>query len=92
VDLNAYRIIQESLTNALKHGGPKATADVTVAYHDADVAITVLDDGRGSAAPSNGGHGLVGMHERIALLNGELEAGPRPGGGFQVRATIPVAP
>lgn len=92
VDLNAYRIIQESLTNALKHGGPKATADVTVAYHDADVAITVLDDGRGSTAPSNGGHGLVGMHERIALLNGELEAGPRPGGGFQVRATIPVAP
>ncbi|MDH4016237.1 MAG: sensor histidine kinase, partial [Actinomycetota bacterium] len=67
-------------------------ADVTLAYHDSDLAITVLDDGRGAAAPSNGGHGLVGMRERIALLSGELSTGPRPGGGFQVHATIPVAP
>jgi signal transduction histidine kinase len=91
IDLSAYRIIQESLTNALKHGGPKASADVTVDYQDTSLDITVLDDGRGAAAASNGGHGLVGMHERIALLAGRLEAGPRPGGGFQVHATIPVA-
>lgn len=92
VDLSAYRIIQESLTNALKHGGPGVSADVTVDYRGDSVGIVVVDDGRGAGAAPNGGHGLVGMRERIALLAGDLDIGPHPGGGFEVRATIPVAP
>ncbi|MEZ5114673.1 MAG: histidine kinase [Candidatus Nanopelagicales bacterium] len=93
VDLSAYRIVQESLTNALKHGGPGVHADVTVSYGADAVDITVVDDGRGAATPLNGsggGHGLVGMRERVGLLEGTLETGPHAGGGFQVHATLPV--
>lgn len=94
VELSAYRIVQESLTNALKHGGPDVHADVTVAYEDDAVAITVLDDGRGAAATPtmSGGHGLVGMRERVGLLSGSLKTGPHAGGGFEVQARLPVHP
>jgi signal transduction histidine kinase len=93
VALSAYRIVQEALTNVLKHAGP-ASARVLVEYGDAGVVLSVTDDGRGAAAnlsgPAPRGHGLVGMRERAALFGGELAAGPRPGGGFEVRARIPA--
>jgi signal transduction histidine kinase len=82
-------VVQESLTNARKHAGPDARVHVAVRVAD-DVRITVEDDGRGAAAPDDGlGHGLQGMRERVAVHDGELEAGPRPGGGFRVSARIP---
>lgn len=90
VELNAYRIVQESLTNALRHAGPDVRAVVTLRYTDDALQIEVADDGRGSAVPAGVGHGIVGMRERAAMLHGTLEAGPRPGGGFRVRATLPV--
>jgi signal transduction histidine kinase len=93
VDLNAYRIIQESLTNSLKHGGPQATASVFVRFEPDRLLVEVADDGRGAAGSmvSNGGagHGLVGMQERAAMLGGTLKAGPKPGGGFIVKAVLP---
>jgi signal transduction histidine kinase len=93
VGLSAYRIVQEALTNALKHAGPSASALVTVRYRPDDVEIEVADDGRGVNASSNGaaGHGLLGMRERVGVCGGELTAGPRAGGGFVVRARLPVA-
>ncbi len=87
--LTAYRIIQESLTNVLKHAGPSAIARVTVAYTAGSIEIEVTDDGRGAASGDGLGHGLQGMHERVALHGGELTAQPRPGGGFEVRASLP---
>jgi signal transduction histidine kinase len=89
VDLSAYRIVQEALTNALKHAGP-ARAHVLVRYGDDHVQVEVADDGRGSTAASGNGHGLTGMRERVAVYGGELESGPRAGGGFTVRATLPL--
>jgi signal transduction histidine kinase len=96
VDLSAYRIVQEALTNSLKHAGP-AHATVHVRYGRSDVEVTVTDDGSGPGLAEggnghDGGHGLVGMRERVALYGGELEVGPRQGGGFEVRARLPVAP
>jgi signal transduction histidine kinase len=95
VDLSAFRIVQEALTNALKHAGP-AHAEVLLRYGAGDLELTVADDGRGGSArfdaapvPSSG-HGLVGMRERVELFGGELAAGPRPGGGYQVRARLPL--
>ena len=91
VDLTAYRIVQEALTNALKHAGPAAHADVHVCYADRMLEILVTDDGRGHDADlPSGGHGLVGMRERVNLFGGELAVGNRPGGGFQVRASLPL--
>ena len=89
VDLTAFRVIQEALTNALKHAG-RANAVVSIRYDDADVLIEVADDGRGETTPPGVGHGLIGMRERVAIFGGHLETGPRPGGGFVVRATIPT--
>jgi signal transduction histidine kinase len=90
VALTAYRVVQESLTNVRKHAGPGARPHVAVRVEDA-VRITVEDDGRGAAAPHDGhGHGLRGMRERVGVHGGELEAGPRPGGGFRVAARIPL--
>lgn len=93
VDLNAYRIIQESLTNSLKHGGPNTAATVRISYEPDQLLVEVVDNGRGAAQglSHNGspGHGLVGMQERVSMLGGSLVAGPRPGGGFLVRAAIP---
>jgi signal transduction histidine kinase len=95
VDLSAYRILQEALTNVVKHAGP-AQAQVTIGYRDRDVTVEVTDDGRGAAAPTGDGrggtgHGLVGMRERVAAFGGDLETGPRPGGGFRVAARLPLA-
>jgi signal transduction histidine kinase len=90
VDLSAYRIVQEALTNVVRHAGP-ATARVHIRYAPAAVDIEVTDDGRGGRAPGRGdGHGIVGMRERAALYGGSLEAGPLPGGGFRVTASLPV--
>jgi signal transduction histidine kinase len=91
VDVSVYRIVQEALTNVLKHAGP-ARADVTVGCAEEAVTIEVTDNGAGEPgdlAPA-GGHGLTGMHERAAIFGGELRAGPRPGGGFAVRARLPL--
>jgi signal transduction histidine kinase len=94
VDLAGYRIVQEALTNVLKHAGPSHVR-VRLDYKADAVDIEVLDDGRGAAAhPSEHhvGHGLVGMRERAAMYDGRLTAGPRPGGGFRVAATLPFSP
>jgi signal transduction histidine kinase len=90
VDLSAYRIVQEALTNTLKHAGP-AHAWVAVRYAGEDVEIEVANDGNSDNANDGGGHGLVGMRERVALCGGELESGPRPGGGYKISARLPVA-
>jgi signal transduction histidine kinase len=95
VDLSAYRIVQEALTNVIKHAGP-AHAQVTIRYRDHEVAVEVIDDGRGGAAVAGDGgkgtgHGLIGMAERVAAFGGDLEVGPRPGGGFRVAARLPLA-
>ncbi|MEU4253165.1 histidine kinase [Amycolatopsis sp. NPDC026612] len=86
VDVSAYRIVQEALTNVVKHAGTP-TCRVTIAYGEDAVLLTVTDDGRGGP-PQPGGHGLVGMRERAALCGGELRAGPVPG-GFEVAARLP---
>ena len=92
MSLSAYRIVQEALTNVLRHAGP-ARAQVAVHYEPGTIAIEVSDDGRGLAAASvsaNGaGHGITGMRERVAVYGGSLHTGPRAGGGFVVRARIP---
>ena len=89
VDLSAYRIVQEALTNALKHAGP-AHAWVTVRYGDDAVELEIANDGAFDPAENGRGHGLVGMRERVAVYGGKLESGPRPGGGFAVRARLPI--
>lgn len=92
VELNAFRIIQEGLTNALKHAGPGASATVEVRKAPDAVTVVVRDDGRGaSATPSpTGGHGVVGMRERVEALGGSLDIGPASGGGYRVRAVLPT--
>ncbi len=91
VDLTAYRLVQEALTNAIKHARATSAA-VTVRYADGAVELLVTDDGRGVSDGSveSGGHGLVGMRERVAVYGGELEAGPRPEGGYALRARLPT--
>jgi signal transduction histidine kinase len=89
IGLAAYRIIQEALTNVIKHAGP-AHASVLIRYTDRDVLLEVRDDGRGPAVAANGGHGLVGMRERATVHGGELLAGPAPNGGFVVTARLPL--
>ena len=90
VDVSAYRIVQEALTNVLKHAGP-AHAEVAVGCADGAVTIEVTDDGPGvTAAAGSGGQGLTGMRERVSIFGGELRAGPRPGGGYAVRARLPL--
>ena len=81
LDLTAYRLVQEGLTNALKHAGAEH-AEVLVRYDDGHVELTVTDDGKGDGGGESGGHGLVGMRERVSVYGGELEAGPRPEGGY----------
>ncbi len=91
VELSGYRVVQESLTNTMKHGGPAVRAEVTVDYQPERLSIAVVDNGRGAATPSTPrGHGLIGMRERIEAVGGELSVGPRVGGGYAVRAHIPV--
>jgi signal transduction histidine kinase len=95
LDLSAYRIVQEALTNVVKHAGP-ARAQVKICFRDQDVTVEVTDDGRGVTAPTGDGpvgvgHGLIGMRERVAAFGGDLEVGPYPGGGFRVAARLPLA-
>ncbi|MGC4856032.1 sensor histidine kinase [Micromonospora sp. DT4] len=91
--LTVYRVVQEALTNALKHAGVGATVDVTLTYTAEAVVVRVVDDGRGrpvvSPAPS-GGHGLLGMRERVAVYDGSLTAGTQPTGGWQVEVRLPL--
>jgi signal transduction histidine kinase len=98
VDLAAYRIVQESLTNVIRHAGPAAAA-VSLSYHDGELRIEVTDTGRGQpadgaarngAAARDGGHGLAGMRERAAAVGGTVETGPGPGGGWRVAARLPL--
>ncbi len=89
IDLTAYRFVQEGLTNALKHANAKQ-AEVVVRYDNGSVELIVRDDGSGDGAGGGSGHGLVGIRERVAVYGGELAAGPRPGGGYELRARLPV--
>ncbi|HEY0188592.1 MAG TPA: sensor histidine kinase [Cellulomonas sp.] len=89
--LTVYRICQEALTNVLKHAGPDPRVTVLVQWLPASIVLEITDDGRGASAGSDGhGHGLTGMRERAAMFGGTVSAGPRPGGGFRVRAEIPL--
>ncbi len=95
VDLAAFRLVQEALTNTLKHAGPQARAWVRIQYAERQLRVEVEDDGRGLAAGlgrsgAGNGHGLMGMRERVALYGGDLRIGPRSGGGFEVRARFPL--
>jgi signal transduction histidine kinase len=101
LSLAAYRIVQEALTNVRKHAGPGAAAEVTLCYGPDELLVRVADDGRGTAglprygadptAPADHrGHGLTGMRERAAMYGGMLQAGPCPGGGFEVTARLPL--
>ncbi|MEU1709329.1 histidine kinase [Streptomyces sp. NPDC005706] len=92
VDLAAYRCIQEALTNVRKHAGTEARAEVSVVRVGGNIEVTVVDDGAGAGgAPGDGGgHGLLGMRERVTAVGGTLSTGPRYGGGFRVHAILPV--
>jgi signal transduction histidine kinase len=90
VDLSAYRIIQEALTNVLKHAGP-AHATVRLAYCPDALVVSIQDDGSQVAVPNGTGHGLIGIRERVAVVGGEVTAGPRVDGGYEVRARLPYA-
>ena len=93
IGLTAFRIVQEALTNVLKHAGSNASATVTIAYGRSSVTIEIVDDGRGavsSLSEAGGGNGLIGMRERVDIYGGELSAGPRTGGGYAVRAVLPT--
>ncbi|GAA3221654.1 histidine kinase [Nonomuraea helvata] len=89
IDISAYRIVQEAITNVVRHAGT-GSCRVSVEYGDGELALEVLDDGHGPRRASGGGYGLVGMRERVSLLHGTFSAGPRPGGGFRVAARLPL--
>ncbi|MFF6775290.1 sensor histidine kinase [Streptomyces sp. NPDC012637] len=99
VELTAYRIVQEALTNTRKHGGPDAGASVRLVYFDDGLGLLVEDDGRGApqemyedGGADGRGHGMIGMRERVGMVGGTLDAGPRPGGGFRISALLPLKP
>ena len=89
LELTAYRVVQEALTNTLKHGG-EAHAEVRLGYTLDAFELEVVDDGPGSDDGHVGGHGLAGMRERVNVFGGDFAAGPRPEGGFAVRVRLPV--
>jgi signal transduction histidine kinase len=89
VDVSAYRIVQEALTNALKHAGP-ARARVILRYSADDLELEILDDGSGNGHGGGSGHGLHGIRERVAVYGGQLESGARPEGGYALRARLPL--
>jgi signal transduction histidine kinase len=91
VDLAAYRIVQEALTNVVRHAGATGVS-ILLAYEDVRLVVEVEDNGAGGDGPSSHGHGILGMRERSAALGGEFEAGPCAAGGFRVRATLPLRP
>ena len=92
LELSLYRVVQEALTNVVRHAAPPASATVIIRYDDGGVAVEVTDDGRGTGnkRADGHGHGLAGMRERVSLLGGELSAGPRAGGGYRVVARLPA--
>ncbi|MGW3916200.1 sensor histidine kinase [Streptomyces sp. NPDC005070] len=97
VELTAYRIVQEALTNTRKHGGPNTGASVRLVYFDDGLGLLVEDDGKGAphelyeeGGADGQGHGLIGMRERVGMVGGTLDAGPRPGGGFRISALLPL--
>jgi signal transduction histidine kinase len=92
LELSVYRVVQEALTNVVRHAAPPVTATVVIRYDDGGVVVEVTDDGRdtGTKGSDGGGHGLAGMRERVSLLGGELSAGPRAGGGYRVVARLPA--
>jgi signal transduction histidine kinase len=90
IDLSAYRIVQEGLTNALKHARARQ-ADVLVRYAPGELQIEVRDDGAGVAPGDGLGHGLIGVGERVKIYGGEMSAGPVPGGGFVLSTRLPLA-
>ncbi|WP_030621727.1 sensor histidine kinase [Streptomyces sclerotialus] len=99
VELTAYRIVQEALTNTRKHGGPGVAATVRLVYGEESLELLVEDDGRGArhelydeGGADGLGHGLIGMRERVGMVGGSLDAGPRPGGGFRISAVLPLTP
>ncbi|MBT3163451.1 sensor histidine kinase [Streptomyces sp. Vc74B-19] len=99
VELTAYRIVQEALTNTRKHGGPDAGASVRLVYFDDGLGLLVEDDGKGAphelyeeGGLDGQGHGLIGMRERVGMVGGTLDAGPRPGGGFRISVLLPLKP
>ncbi|MEU1014599.1 sensor histidine kinase [Streptomyces sp. NPDC005900] len=99
VELTAYRIVQEALTNTRKHGGEHAGASVRLVYFDDGLGLLVEDDGKGAphelyedGGADGRGHGLIGMRERVGMVGGTLDAGPRPGGGFRISALLPLKP
>ena len=92
VDESSYRIVQEALTNTMKHAGPGACAQVVVSYRSDELGLEASDNGTGESASGGTGNGLRGMRERAALLGGEVAAGPGPEGGYVVRARIPLDP
>lgn len=87
--LAVFRIVQEALTNTVKHAGPDAAADVRLSYDNGAVEVEVTDDGHGPGTPGGIGHGLIGMRERTAMFGGTFTAGPRASGGFRVLARLP---
>ncbi|MFJ4786201.1 sensor histidine kinase [Streptomyces sp. NPDC088794] len=89
IDLSAFRIVQESVTNVVRHADTHACR-VTLDYRDDELALEITDEGRGRGSATDTGFGLAGMRERVALLHGEFTASPRPGGGFRVAARLPV--
>ncbi len=91
VDLSGYRIVQEALTNVLKHAGPDAHARVEVTYGQQDLDISVADDGAAPLGGDGRGHGLIGIRERVAVVGGHVDAGPGQAGGFVVHARLPYA-
>ncbi|MEU1213511.1 sensor histidine kinase [Streptomyces sp. NPDC005791] len=99
VELTAYRIVQEALTNTRKHGGPDAGASVRLVYFDDGLGLLVEDDGRGAphelyadGGADGAGQGMIGMRERVGMVGGTLDAGPRQGGGFRISALLPLKP
>ncbi|MFB7089834.1 sensor histidine kinase [Streptomyces sp. NPDC056296] len=99
VELTAYRIVQEALTNTRKHGGPNAGASVRLVYFDDGLGLLIEDDGKGAPHElyeeggfDGQGHGLIGMRERVGMVGGTLDAGPRQGGGFRISVLLPLKP
>ncbi len=90
VDLTAYRIVQESLTNVLKHGGAGVSASVDIRRGPTSLDLEIMDNGRGAEAVDSGGHGLRGMQERVEVFGGQFAAGPKPDGGFLVSVSLPI--
>ena len=93
IELAAYRIVQEALTNVRKHAGASASATVRISYEPHDLVVEVSDDGRGAVTSLAGvgtGNGLIGMRERVEIYGGQFTSGPRRGGGYAVRATLPI--